>query len=237
MLPVGPVGDPSSPARQTPAVTRSVDAVIFDLGGVLARNGRPSDVASRYPGHDPLTIIELLMGDYAADTDHPWHRLERGEITLAENRELNRAALRSVGIEMPPVPAPSTGSGAGGFAFELNAPMIELVVELRAAEPRLKLGVLTNNVREFRPIWWEMLPFEEWFDDVVDSHEVGLRKPNAAIYELALRRLDVPAERAAFLDDVATNVTPANALGMHGVLVEDDPSAAIAEVRRLVGLD
>ena len=82
-----------------------------------------------------------------------------------------------------------------------------------------------------------MLPFEEWFDDVVDSHEVGLRKPNAAIYELALRRLDVPAERAAFLDDVATNVTPANALGMHGVLVEDDPSAAIAEVRRLVGLD
>ncbi len=101
----------------------------------------------------------------------------------------------------------------------------------------MKLGVLTNNVREFRPLWWEMLPFGEWFDDVVDSHEVGLRKPNPAIYEMALGRLHVPADRAAFLDDVATNLTPANNLGMHGVLVDDDPSAAIAAVRALVGLD
>ena len=44
-------------------------------------------------------------------------------------------------------------------------------------------------------MWWEMLPFEEWFDDVVDSHEVGLRKPNPAIYELALRRLGRAAPR------------------------------------------
>ena len=208
--------------------------MIFDLGGVLARNGRHSDFSARYPDHDPATITQLLLGDYAADTDHPWHRLERGEITLAENRELNRAALASAGIEMPAVPA--SGSG-GGFAFELNAPMIELVGDLRAASPRIKLGVLTNNVREFRPIWWDMLPFGEWFDDVVDSHEVGLRKPNPAIYELALGHLGVPAGRAAFLDDVASNLTPAAALGIHAVLVEEDPAAAIAAVRMLAALD
>jgi putative hydrolase of the HAD superfamily len=218
---------------------RLIDAVIFDLGGVLARNGRPSDFAKRYPDHDPVTLTTLLMGDYGADTDHPWHRLERGEISLEENREHNRRALAEIGIEMPPDrPAGSTGSASSNaFVFEVNAPMVELVGELRELAPRVRLGVLTNNVREFRPAWWEMLPFEEWFDDVVDSHEVGLRKPNTAIYELALQRLDVPAGRAAFLDDVATNVTPANSLGMHGLLVEDDPSAAIAEVRRLVGLD
>ena len=115
--------------------------------------------------------------------------------------------------------------------------MIELVGDLRAAEPRIKLGVLTNNVREFRPIWWEMLPFEEWFDDVVDSHEVGLRKPNPAIYELALTRLDVTAGRTAFLDDVASNLVPARTLGLHAVLVDEDPSAAIATVRALAALD
>ena len=155
------------------------------------RNGRPSDVASRYPDHDPVTITELLMGDYADDTDHPWHRLERGEITLAENRELNRAALAASGHR--DAATAGVGVDGGGLTFELNAPMIELVGDLRAAEPRIKLGVLTNNVREFRPMWWEMLPFEEWFDAVVDSHEVGLRKPNPAIYELALTRLDVTA--------------------------------------------
>ena len=208
--------------------------MIFDLGGVLARNGKPGDFAKRYPEHDPVTVTELLMGDYAADTDHPWHRLERGEITLAENRELNRAALATVGIELPP--APPAGS-SGGFGFEVNAPMVELVADLRAALPRIKLGVLTNNVREFRPMWWEMLPFGEWFDDVVDSHEVGLRKPNPAIYELALDRLGVPAARTAFLDDVASNLTPASALGIHAVLVDEDPSAAIVAVRSLAALD
>ena len=211
--------------------------MIFDLGGVLARNGRHSDFSARYPDHDPVTVTQLLLGDYASDTDHPWHRLERGEISLAENRELNRAALASAGITMAPLPeAGSTGS-SGGFAFELNAPMIELVGELRAASPRIKLGVLTNNVREFRPIWWDMLPFDEWFDDVVDSHEVGLRKPNPAIYELALDRLGVPAARTAFLDDVASNLTPASALGIHAVLVDEDPSAAIVAVRSLAALD
>ena len=35
---------------------RLIDAVIFDLGGVLARNGRPSDFAKRYPDHDPVTL-------------------------------------------------------------------------------------------------------------------------------------------------------------------------------------
>jgi epoxide hydrolase-like predicted phosphatase len=214
-------------------VPRAIDAVIFDLGGVLARNGRPGDFAKRYPDHDPVTITELLMGDYADDTDHPWHRLERGEITLAENREINRAALASIGIELPPAPPPGS---AGAFGFEVNAPMVELVAELRAAEPRIRLGVLTNNVREFRPMWWEMLPFEEWFDDVVDSHEVGLRKPNPAIYELALSRLGVVAARAAFLDDVASNLVPARALGIHPVLVDDDPAPAIAAVRSLAGL-
>lgn len=208
--------------------------MIFDLGGVLARNGRPSDVATRYPDHDPVTVTRLLMGDYADDTDHPWHRLERGEISLAENRELNRAALAEVGIEMPPPPPPDS---ARAFSFEVNAPMVELVADLREAAPRIKLGVLTNNVREFRPLWWEMLPFGEWFDDVVDSHEVGLRKPNRAIYELALERLEVPAARAAFLDDVSSNLTPAAALGIHAVLVEVDPSSAVAAVRELAGLD
>jgi len=214
-------------------VTRTIDAVIFDLGGVLARTGRLADFAARYPDHDAATITGILMGDYADDTDHPWHRLERGEMTLAENREINRAALAAIGVEMPPA---SPQGATAGLTFEVNVPVIELVAELRDASPRIRLGVLTNNVLEFRPMWWDMLPFEEWFDDIVDSHEVGLRKPNPAIYELALSRLGVTAPRAAFLDDVASNLVPARNLGMHAVLVEDDPSAAIATVRQLADL-
>ena len=80
-----------------------------------------------------------------------------------------------------------------------------------------------------------MMPFEDWFDDIVDSHEVGLRKPNPAIFQLALARLGAEAGRTVFLDDVATNVSAAESVGIHGMLVDEDPTDAIAAVRRLVG--
>lgn len=211
---------------------RTVDTVIFDLGGVLSTSGRPSDIARRFPDHDPDRVLRVLMGDYGTDTDHPWHRLERGEITLDEHRQLTAELLAAAGIA-PAAPRPSSGPGAR-FGFELNPPVVELVHELRSHG--LTLGVLTNNVREFRSLWWDLLPFTELFDDVVDSHEVGLRKPDPAVYQLALARLDAAAERTAFLDDVASNVAAADAVGMVGVLVEADPRPAVARVRELTGL-
>lgn len=209
---------------------RLIDTVIFDVGGVLAANGRHADFASRFPHADPEVVTRIFVGDYGEDGDHPWHRLERGEITLEENRRLNRAALEAAGIELKPPPpgAPVT------VEFTRSEPMVALVQDLRAAG--LRLGVLTNNVLEFRDRWRSMMPFDEWFDDVVDSHEVGLRKPNPAIYQLALARLGAEAGRTAFLDDVATNVEAAAGVGIRGVLVEEDPSGAIATVRGWAGL-
>jgi epoxide hydrolase-like predicted phosphatase len=210
--------------------SRLIDAVIFDLGGVLAANGRHTDFAARFPAEQADRVRSIMLGDYGADGDHPWHRLERGEISLQEVRRLNRAALADAGIELPPTP---TG-GAPMLEFVVNTPMEELVRELRSQG--FRLGVLTNNIAEFKAQWRTMLPFDELFDDVVDSHEVGMRKPNPAIYQLALARLGVEAERTAFLDDVASNVTAADAVGMRGVLVDVDPTEAVATVRRWAGL-
>lgn len=207
-----------------------IDTVIFDVGGVLATTGRHSDFARRFPPEQAERVTRIFVGDYAEDGDHPWHRLERGEITLEENRRLNRLALAEAGIDLP-VPPPG---GAPMIEFTASEPMMALVMELRDAG--LRLGVLTNNVLEFRDSWRAMLPFDEWFDDVVDSHEVGLRKPNPAIYQLALARLGAEAGRTAFLDDVATNVSAAEDVGIRGVWVEEDPTDAIATVRRLAGL-
>jgi len=81
-----------------------------------------------------------------------------------------------------------------------------------------------------------MLDFANIFDDVVDSHEVGMRKPNRAIYELALNRLGVEAHRAAFLDDAQSNVDAALALGIHGIWVDIDPTQAVHRVRQLANL-
>lgn len=227
---------------------RLIDAVIFDLGGVLSRTGGPADVMRRYPDVDVTRMLELIMGPPGEDTDHPWHRAERGEITLDECRAANKVALAEAGItlpstagagvssERPPVseaPTSPTSTGAG-FAFEVNEAMVALVHEAKAAG--LGTAVLTNNLREFRPAWRAMLPFDELFDTIVDSHEVGMRKPNPAIYHLTLERLGVTAPRAAFLDDLPANVQAGSALGLVSLLVHGDGHDAIAEVRRLAGL-
>ena len=84
--------------------TRTIDAAIFDLGGVLMHNGRHSDFVRRYPAEHAEQALRLFMGEFGTDGDHPWHRLERGEISMAECQALNRAAFEAAGIPIPQRP-------------------------------------------------------------------------------------------------------------------------------------
>ena len=212
---------------------RAVDTVIFDLGGVIMENGGPRDFTARYPDHDPKVIAEIVMGPHHLDTDHQWHRVERGEITLAECRAITKKMLDDAGIVASAPPSGARPSG-GGFDFRLSKEMVRFVHDLK--ENGLTIGVLTNNVREFREFWWPLMDFEDVFDTIVDSHEVAMRKPNPAIYHLTMNRLGAEPKRTAFLDDLQANVDAANALGMQGILVEQDPTAAIARGRELTNL-
>ena len=215
-------------------MNRKVDAVIFDLGGVIMRNGGPRDFTRRYPDHDPAVVAEIVMGPHHLDTDHQWHRVERGEITLAECREITKRMLDEAGIvaTVPPPTVPATGGPA--FNFELNLDMVAFIHDLRAAG--IPIAILTNNVREFRDAWWPLMDFATVFDAIVDSHEVGMRKPNPAIYHHTMDLIGAVPARTAFLDDLLANVHAASALGMHGVHVEEDSSGAIATARALTDL-
>jgi epoxide hydrolase-like predicted phosphatase len=212
---------------------RAVDAVIFDLGGVIMKNGGPRDFTRRYPDHDPAVVAEIVMGPHHLDTDHQWHRLERGEITMAECRAITKDMLDAAGI-VATVPAPTPAAGGSAFHFQLNDEMVAFIHDLKSAG--LPIGILTNNVREFRELWWPLMDFASVFDTIVDSHEVQMRKPNPAIYHLTMERIGATPGRTAFLDDLQANVNAANAIGMHGVWVEEDASNAIATARALSGL-
>ena len=213
--------------------SRAVDTVIFDLGGVIMRNGGPRDFTRRYPDHDPAVVAEIVMGPHHLDTDHQWHRVERGEITLDECRMITKQKLDDAGI-VATMPANAPASNTNPFNFQLNDEMVTFIHDLKSAG--IPIGILTNNVKEFRPMWWPLMDYENIFDTIVDSHEVKIRKPNPAIYELTMSRLNATPTRTAFLDDLLANVHAANALGMHGVHVEEDSSGAIAAARALTGL-
>ena len=105
--------------------SRTIDAVIFDFGGVLASNGRPSDVVRRFP-HDPADVVmRVMMGEYGQDTDHPWHRLERGEISMDDYRLALAPLVIEAGLTPVATPAPEPGQSIP-FDFIPNEPVIEL---------------------------------------------------------------------------------------------------------------
>jgi putative hydrolase of the HAD superfamily len=80
-----------------------------------------------------------------------------------------------------------------------------------------------------------MLDVDALFDVVIDSSAVGMRKPDPAIYRLALQELGgVVPERAVFLDDHEGNIAGARAVGLHAVLVGPDPRPALDELDRIL---
>jgi epoxide hydrolase-like predicted phosphatase len=77
--------------------------------------------------------------------------------------------------------------------------------------------------------------FPELFDAVVISGEVGLRKPDPAIYRLAAEQLKLPPERLVFVDDLPGNLKAARALGMV-TIAHRDPERTVAELERALGV-
>jgi epoxide hydrolase-like predicted phosphatase len=211
----------------------TVQAVIFDFGGVFIDSPFTALVeAARAEGLDPDVLLDVVFGPYDQDTDHPWHRLERGEIDLVVARdEIVEIATSRIG--RPIEPFDLLAAMAGG---RVRDPFVEYCRQQRTAGRRT--GLLTNNAAEFEEFWRPMIPLDELFDDVVDSSAVGLRKPDPRVYHLALERLGVAASETVFVDDAPGNVAGARAVGMRAVLVgprPDDVPLALAELAELLG--
>jgi putative hydrolase of the HAD superfamily len=201
-----------------------IRAVISDFGGVLTTPLLAGFVA--YQEEAGVSLEELGRGmQRAAEAygEHPLYQLERGEIAedefarrLAEQLggEFDLARLRQLYFER----------------IEPNPPMIDYMAQLRGRG--LRMALLTNNVREWEPLWRAKLPeLDEIFELVVDSAFVGMRKPERRIYELTLERLGdgLRAEECLFLDDFEINCEAARGVGMTAVRFEH-AEQAIAEV-------
>lgn len=98
----------------------------------------------------------------------------------------------------------------------------------------LFVGVLSNMVPAWDRYWRRLVPVGELFDDVVLSFEVGCRKPQPAIFELAARRAGVAPAACVLVDDLAVNCEAAVAAGWRAIRFADEEQAA-AELTVLLG--
>lgn len=207
-----------------------IEAVISDFGGVLTTPLVQSFMAFQdRTGISTETLGKAMQAATEAGGENPLFQMERGEISeedflaqltdsleplLGHRPEMHR--FKEIYFE----------------ALNPNPPMIELMRELKAAGYRM--AMLTNNVKEWEPLWRSMLPVDEIFETVVDSAFVGCRKPESKIYAMTLERIDMPAEACLFVDDVKVNCEGAERAGIAAVHFQDNEQA-MAEIRDLLG--
>ena len=215
-----------------------IEAVIFDYGGVLSTTPFAGIAEfERQMGYPEKSLARLLFGAGAspqgpteAIPDHDWHLLETGRLSLDEFHE--RLVARSEAALGKPLELGVYAQFLRELGVGVHWMMVHRVRELRAEGYRT--AILTNNVKEWGRYWKESIPLD-LFDLVVDSCEVGLRKPDPAIFRLTCDRLGVAPEAAVFLDDTRRHVEAARQFGLHAILVTD-PLNALAELDAVLGV-
>jgi len=209
-----------------------VRAVISDFGGVLTN--RLIEAFAAFQDETGISMEQLGRGMQRVserEGEYPLFRLERGEVT--EEQFLTDLAW---GLEAELGHRPTLHRFREIYfdALHANEPMLDLMRELRDAGHRM--AILTNNVREWEPLWRAKLPVDDIFELVVDSAWVGMRKPDPAIYELTVGRLDgVEIGECLFVDDNDVNVEAARDLGMAAVHFRSN-AQAIPEIRAVTGV-
>ena len=165
----------------------AIRAVISDFGGVLTTPLLGSFLAFQdETGISAEALGRAMQRIAEREGEHPLFELERGRLT--ESEFLDAAAGASSRPSSGHEPELHRFSEIYFEALDPNQPMIELMRDLKGRGYRMAL--LTNNVREWEPLWRAMLPVDEIFELVVDS---GLRRdPQARARDL---RADPGADR------------------------------------------
>jgi putative hydrolase of the HAD superfamily len=210
-------------------------ALVLDFGGPVLLT--PFELVAHEPGTPAYGLLHL-RGPLATE-EHPdpvWEDLQEGRITERAYWAARAEQWHEEGGHEPDIRAM--------IAHLYNPPRPELVREQARTLVRdaraagLPVGILTNDLRAFHSDdWIEKIEIVADVDVVVDGSVEGHLKPAPRLYELLSERLGVSYGDMVFLDDQATNIRGAEALGIPSVWFDvADPDRSYADVRKLLGL-
>jgi len=202
--------------------TGPIKAVIFDWGGVIEILADAQTVAAWETrlGIAAGSLAEVLWGAV-------WQRLEVGAITAAE---YEAGVCAHCGF------AGRAELEAFYESFYPQRVRPEMLAAVRALRGRYQVALLTNAFpgQHTHIARLAGAPPEALFDHYINSADVGLRKPDPAIFRLVLDRLGVQPAEAVFLDDLPSNVAAATTAGLHAILYQD-PIQALQALETLLG--
>lgn len=201
-------------------MSSAIDAVVFDIGNVLIR-------------WDPFRLYRTM--GFADDRT----RAMLAETRLLEinHRELDAGAPAAAVISRLASAFPQWRDAIEAFDIRWAEMLGGAIDENVALMAQLKsLGIPVHAISNFSidkfAIARNRFPFLDSFDERIISAEVGLIKPDPAIFELLIRRRSLEPARTVFIDDSAANIATAQMLGFLPVHVHEEKHDVAAALRR-----
>ena len=196
-----------------------IKAVFFDMGGVIVRTEfqAPREHLAERLGVEYDELVKLVFESETA---------RKVSIGLLSEEEQWAAVIRKLNLPESEIQAIRT-EFFGGDVVDL-----ELLDFIRSLRKKFKVGLISNATLGLRP-WIISKKFEDVFDAMIISAEVGVEKPDARIYQMALEKLGVAARESVFLDDFLENVKGAQAVGMQAIHFVQ-PQQALKELNQLL---
>ena len=184
--------------------TIPITTLFLDIGGVLLTNGWDHHARRRAAKHFKLNWAQMQERHELNFETHEVDKITFHEyldrVVFWQQRSFTRSEFRQ-------------------FMFAQSKPfteMIELVRNLKA-KYRLKVFVVSNEAREVNAYRIRQFKLDGIVDAFISSCFVHLRKPDAAIFQLALDIAQVPARQIVFIDNTPLFVQIAEEFGMRGL--------------------
>jgi putative hydrolase of the HAD superfamily len=212
----------------------AVTAVVCDFAGVLTEP--LDDTYTRFCAKVGITKAQLVkaagkVSQEAGLPDQAVLDLRRWTEDQWAGR-LAAALAEDTGVELD---LSSFGQRWWFPGRERNHEFLDYLARLHSTGVRM--AMCTNNVVEWEPSWRAMIPeTDELFETVVNSCEVGVRKPDAEIFDLTAKLLDLAPEQCVLIDDLIGNCEGARAAGWQAIQFTDTASV-IGELDHLITMN
>ena len=233
---------------------KPVQALSFDLDGTLLDGSRLQEsivrtcemIAESRPELDAARLVEAnskIWPGYWCTIEEKWTlgALDGASVSL----EAWRRTLRACGCDDESIArlASRIHRQLGCEAHRLFDDARELFTSLRRV--RVPLALITNGASDTQRDKLRVLKMEHWFDVVVISGEVGVAKPDASAFDLALNKLPVERENVWHVgDSLSADVAGAKAAGLTAVWLnrnglvrregDDQPDVEIRSLSNLI---
>ncbi len=197
----------------------AIKAIIFDMEGVLMKTKDADLYLSMAKAlNAPYEKVKPIFFDDFND---------KVDLGLASQDDFDRRLIEKLGFEEEKIPIVQQVIDEQAY---IDALLLEKIEQLRQ---HYKIGLLSNYSSMMREKIEEEWKIDHLFDAIIISCEVGMIKPEKAVFDLILKQLNAEPGEAVLIDDRIKNITGARSAGLHAILY-DSREQSLAELDKLL---